>query len=460
MQDRTQIPLATLAWPIVVENLLRTSLMSVDTFMLSRFSQNAVAAMSLVGQFAFFIQLLYMMAAVGASILISQNLGAQRHGEAGHAGVASLALTVIMSIVVSAAVALLAAPILALYHLDPQVNLYARQFLTIFGGLSLFMAFNIGQASILRAWGHPRDPMVVNTIALILTVCGDALCLFGPFGFPVLGVAGVAASTVVSQIIACILFAVIMRRRKEIELPLRHVVRIPRPIYKAILAVGVPTAGETLAYNVSQIIILSMIATMGTEALATYGILNAVLRYVSMPGISIGSATQIKVGYLVGAGRQSEAKGKVYRYFAVGFVISLIGISVINLWKMPIVAIFTPDQGILRLSATILLVGLMHEPGRNFNTIINPALKGSGDVRFPVVIGVSSMLLVSTSAAWLLGIGAGLGLLGVWIAMCAEEWLRGIVMALRWRSGAWVGKSLVGTPREAFPRAAKSRDAR
>ena len=61
--DRTRIPLLRLAWPIFVENLLRTSLMSVDTFMLSRYSQKAVAAMSLVNQFAFFIQLLYMMAA-------------------------------------------------------------------------------------------------------------------------------------------------------------------------------------------------------------------------------------------------------------------------------------------------------------------------------------------------------------------------------------------------------------
>ncbi len=64
--DRTRIPLLKLAWPILVENILRTSLMSVDTFMLSRYSQNAVAAMSLVNQFAFFIQLLYMMTSIGA----------------------------------------------------------------------------------------------------------------------------------------------------------------------------------------------------------------------------------------------------------------------------------------------------------------------------------------------------------------------------------------------------------
>jgi putative MATE family efflux protein len=441
--DRTRIPLVTLAWPIFVENLLRTSLMSVDTFMLSRYSVKAVAAMSLVNQFAFFIQLLYMMAAIGASILISQNLGAGRRRDAGLVGVGSLGLILAVSVALSTAVALSARPILGLYQLDPEVERYGRQFLVIYGGLSVFMAFNIGQASILRAWGHARDPLVVNITALVLTVAGNALCLFGPFGFPVLGVAGVAASTVVSQAVACGLYAFIIRRRKEIALPFSEMRRIPRGVYRSLLAVGVPTAGENLSYNASQIVILSMVARMGTEALATFGILISVLRYVFIIGVSIGSAGQIKVGYFAGAGRQPEAKGRVYRYFALGFAASLAVILVINLLKGPVLGVFSADASLLGLASTILLVAIIHEPARNFNTIINPALKGSGDVRFPVIVGIIGMWSVGTFGAWLLGLHLGLGLVGVWIAMAADEWCRGIVMLLRWRSGAWMDKVLL-----------------
>ena len=278
--DRTQISLVRLAWPIFVENLLRTSLMSVDTFMLSRYSESAVAAMSIVNNMAFFIQLLYMMAAIGASILISQNLGAGNRRQAGLVGVGSLSLILAVSVVVSGAVAVLARPVLDLYRLDPDVALYGRQFLVIYGGLSFFMAFNIGQASILRAWGHPSDPMIVNVTALILTVAGDALCLFGPFGFPVLGVVGVASSTVFSQVVSCVLYAVMIRRRREIDLPLSRMAKIPGSVYRSVLAVGVPTAGENISYNISQIVIMSIVARMGTDALATFGILIALLRYV------------------------------------------------------------------------------------------------------------------------------------------------------------------------------------
>jgi putative MATE family efflux protein len=445
-----------LAWPIFVENLLRTSLMSVDTFMLSRYSQKAVAAMSLVNQFAFLIQLLYMMMAIGASILISQNLGAGNRHQAGLLGVGSLSLILGLSIALSAAVALTAGPILSLYHLDPEVELYGRQFLTIYGGLSAFMAFNIGQASILRAWGHARDPMLVNVTALVLTVTGNALCLFGPFGFPVLGVAGVASSTVASQAVACGLYAVIIRRRKEIELPFSLLARVPASVYRAVLAVGVPTTGENLAYNVSQIVILSMVAQMGTEALAAYGILISVLRYVFMPGISIGSAGQIKVGYFVGAGRPEEAVGRVYRYFAVGFLMSLVVVVVINVFKGPILGIFSASESLVGLAATVLLVAIAHEPARNFNTIINPALKGAGDVRFPVIVGIIGMWSVGTFGSWLLGVHLKLGLVGVWIALCADEWTRGIAMLIRWRSGAWKEKAFVRLDDETVVAAALS----
>jgi putative MATE family efflux protein len=442
--DRSRLPLLQLAWPILVENLLRTSLLSVDTVMLGRFSPKAVAAMSLVNQFAFFIQLLYMVVATGASILIAQNLGAGRRREAGLIGVGSLALILSVSLVVSAVFALFTGPLVGLYRLEPEVARYSVQFLGLYGGLSFFMAFNVGQATILRAWGHVRDPMLVNVLGLFLTVGGNALCLFGPFGFPVLGVLGVAASTVFSQVVSCGLFFVLLRRRRDVELPLGLVRRIPRRVYRAMLAVGVPTAGENLAYNLSQIATLAMLSQLGTTSLAAYGILLAVLRYVFMPGVSIGMGAQIKVGYLVGAGRHDLARGKVYRYFAVAFGISVVGVVLVQWWHRALLGLFTDDPDVIGLASSVLLVALVHEPGRNFNTVIIPALKGAGDVRFPVLVGMVSMWGVGVFGAWLLGVRLGLGLPGVWAAMAADEWLRGLLMLWRWRSGAWTSKALLG----------------
>jgi Na+-driven multidrug efflux pump len=91
----------------------------------------------------------------------------------------------------------------------------------------------------------------------------------------------------------------------------------------------------------------------------------------------------------------------------------------------------------------VLLVALVHEPGRNFNTVIIPALKGAGDVRFPVYVGIASMWGIGVGGAWFLGLHLGYGLPGVWCAMAADEWVRGLIMWWRWRSGAWKSLALV-----------------
>src|SRR5262245_5485375 len=102
-RNRADVSLLDLAWPLLIENILRTSLMSVDTFMLSRYSPSAVGAMSLVSQFSFFIQLLYMTVSTGASILMTQHLGAGGRREAGQFAIASLTLVFASSVVISLA---------------------------------------------------------------------------------------------------------------------------------------------------------------------------------------------------------------------------------------------------------------------------------------------------------------------------------------------------------------------
>jgi putative MATE family efflux protein len=377
------------------------------------------------------------MVSAGASPLTTQQLGAGHRRDAGLIGVGSLGLMLGLALVVSAGFVVGAGPLIDLYGLDPDVARYARQFLTVYGGLSFFLAINIGQASVLRAWGHARDPMLVNVLCLILTVIGNALCLFGPFGLPVIGVTGVAASTALSQAVACVLCYALIRRRRELELPLGELRRIPIHMYRAMVAIGVPAAGEGMVYNVSQIAILAMLSRLGTEALETSGILLAVLRYVFIPGVSIGTATQITVGHLVGAGRHADAAGRVYRYFALAFAISLSLVTALQFARRPVLELFTADPKVLELAGAVLLVALVLEPGRNFNTVIIPALKGAGDVRFPVYVGVASMWGLGVGGAWLLGVRLGWGLVGVWIAMAADEWTRGVIMLLRWRSGRW-----------------------
>jgi len=442
-EDKTKMSLAVLALPIFVENVIRSSLLVVDQFMLNRYSEKAAAAMSAVNQFSFFIQLLYLMVAMGVTILVSQGLGAGRKEAAGRTALAGMIIMTLFSIVISAAVALLAKPILGLYALEEEVDEMAVRFLVIYGAGSFFMAMNVAQASILRAYGHASDAMAVNIVALGITIFGNAISLYGLFGIPVSGITGVAVSNVVGQFAAFWLMALRLRSRKDIDLRWSEARSLPARAYLSILRVGVPTAGENISYNCAQIVVVSFIARMGTAALAAYGLTLSLSRYILITGVSIGSAAQIKVGYFVGAGKYDEAYRKVWRYFAFGFCVSEAIALVLNLVKAPLLGLFTPDKTVIAVAGAALLVGIILEPGRSFNTIILPALKGSGDTLFPVIVGICFQWGVGVSLAWLFGLKLGLGLTGVWLAMASDEWSRGIVNSLRWKSGAWKKKILV-----------------
>jgi putative MATE family efflux protein len=443
MGNRMQQSLVQLTWPIFVENLLRITLTSVDVFQLSLYSSKAAAAVGLINQLSFFLQLLYQMVAIGAGIVIAQNLGAGNKKAAGQASLACAMLMSVFSIVLSALCVVVAKPVLDLYQLEPAVHDYALQFFVIYGGGSVFLAFNMAQSAILRNYGYTRDPMFVNILANVINIAGNAFVLFGPLPTPIKGAMGVAISTVTSQFIACVVLALRFKNHKDVEFPLKDLLKVPRAIYKAILSVGVPTAGENLSYNICQIVIMGFIAGMGTDAMTAFVYVTTLVRFVFIISMSIGNGTQIKVGYWVGSGHEEIAAKKVYRYYFCGVGISLVLAVVINLLKVPLLSLFNPNAHVMEIAASVLFLAIIHEPGRCFNIIIIPALKGAGDVKFPVLVGMLFMWGVGVVGAYFFGVVLGWGLFGVWLGMVIDEWTRGGAMMLRWISGAWKGRSLV-----------------
>jgi len=440
-----QKSLRQVAGPLWVENMLRTTLTTVDVFMLSFYSEKAVAAVGLINQFVFFMQLMYLMVASGASILLAQYLGAGQKDAAHKTALGSVVLGVAFALVLSLALALGAPAIVGLYGLEPQVHDFAVQFLVIYASGSVFVAFSMLQSTLLRVHGETKAPMYVNMAANVVNILGNALCLFGWFGLPVLGVAGVALSTVVAQGLACVALNVIIRRKKNIQLDFRQIRTVKKDTYQKILGVGVPTAGENLSYNLAQMVNMRFVASFGTASMAAFVFLTSFLRYVFISSISIGNATQIKVGWWVGQGQEDTAAKKAIRYFLLGTAISMGMVVLLNLFQGPLFRIFTQNPQTLALIGSVLLVSLVLEPGRNFNVILIPALKGAGDVKFPVFVGIIFMWGVGVLGAWLFGVVFGWGLVGVFIGLCADEWIRGSIMFWRWKSGKWRGKGFVSS---------------
>lgn len=102
---------------------------------------------------------------------------------------------------------------------------------------------------------------------------------------------------------------------------------------------------------------------------------------------------------------------------------------------------FTPE--LANTMRPLFYLTIVLEIGRSFNIIFVNALRASGDARFPFYMGLIFMIGVSIPLGYFLGIHLGIGILGVWIGFCADEWLRGIAHTWRWKNKRWISKKLV-----------------
>lgn len=442
---RGALPMLQLCLPLIMEQFFRILVSSVDTVMLSFYSEHAVAAVGMMSQYVFFLNILFNVIAIGTSIVLAQYLGAEKSREdLNSIAKASVTMITSVAVVLTFGVIFGTTPILSRYTLELEVRAFAKEYFMIFGGCgAFFIAFNILQSAVLRAYGYTKEAMLVTFIANLINVAGNAISLYGFFGLPVFGVKGVAASSLCSMIVSCIILGIIIHRKNDIFFNIFSPGKVAGKFFRLILSVGIPTASENLSYNISQITIMAMISTLGTYAMTAQVYTNTICRFVFIIAIGIGSGVQIKAGYFVGAHQSELIYKKVFKYGAIGTTCSLIFILLINAFKTPIIRFFTVVPEVTALVSTLLLLSIYLEFGRSLNLVFIGGLKGAGDIKFPVFYGMFSNWCVMVLGSYILGIKCGLGVAGCWLGIGTDETTRGIVMLLRWRSKRWMSKALV-----------------
>lgn len=437
------LTLFALTWPIFVEILLHMLMGNADTLMLSQYSDKAVAAVGVSNQILSVVIVMFGFVAQGAAILIAQNLGANRSKQAGEISVLSISLNLWFSLLLSVALFFGAKAILRIMDLPNEIMGEATAYMQIVGGLIFVQALIMTTGAILRSYGHTKDTMMVTIGMNILNVIGNYFVIFGPFGFPVFGVAGVAYSTAISRFIGFVVLLLLLIKRTQGELDFSRFLRYPRQHVKGLLQIGIPSAGEQLSYNASQMVITYFVAQLGTVAITTKVYAQNIMMFIFLFSIAIGQGTQILIGHMIGAGKIEDAYERAIKSLRISIFISLGTAGLVYILHDQLLGIFTDNPTILETGAFLLLMTVILEPGRAFNLVMISSLRAAGDVKFPVYIGIASMWGISVTFAWFFGIFLELGLIGIWIAFIADEWLRGVFMLRRWRKRHWVSMSFV-----------------
>ncbi|MDE7390713.1 MAG: MATE family efflux transporter, partial [Lachnospiraceae bacterium] len=450
-------PLIKLALPVFIQALLSMLIGSADTLMLSQYSDIAVGAVGNANQVLGFLTLAFTIISSATGVVVSQYLGAKENNKISKIYTVSIAFNLLLSATISLIVFAGSKSLLTLIQVPEGLIPDAVSYIKIVGGYIFLQALIEVFNQILRSNGKVLFGMIVALAMNIFNIGGNWLVLYGPlsgyfsgygengppaiwgalgplFGY-VTGATGVAISSVVSRLVGLTALIIYFHFKIEGSISIKHLNPFPKDILLGLIRLGIPTAGENISYNISQVVITSFVNTLGLMTINTKTYCTNLTNFSYLYSISVAMATQIIVGHAVGAGKYDFAYKRVYKSILPSEIVS-VGIAVVNYLISPItLSIFTDNPACIALGQDIMLIAVFLEIGRTCNLVIINSMRAAGDVKFPTYLGIGSMWGISVLGTYILVmvLPLDLGLRGVWIAMAADEILRGIVVLIRWK---------------------------
>lgn len=436
--------LITLAAPIMLMNIIQSGYSLIDAFWVGRLGGAAVAAVSVS------FPVIFLCIAVGAgfstagSTLIAQYFGARKTDMVDHVAAQSL----LMAFAVAAclgAIGFFAAPyILRLMGVAPDVFDGALGFMRVsFVGLVFNFCIFMFQ-SLMRAVGETTLPIYIAIGSVIVNFVLNPVFIFGWGPIPALGVMGSALTTLLAQFLGAIFVAAVLLSGK-FGIHLRVKDFKPDFTYiKRAFFLGAPASAEMSMRALGMAVLTFIIASFGTMAIASYGVVSNVLNVAMIPAMGLSMAVATLAGQNIGAGNVDRA-GEIGRLGAwLGFWM-LTGFGVISfLFAHHVLAFFVPnDQGVIDGGAHFLRTMALVWGCIGIQFALTGVIRAAGDMVTPLLISLVSQWVLHFPLAYVLSNHTALGVDGIWWAFPVTNIAAALVTVAIYLRGDWKKKRLI-----------------
>ncbi len=438
-QDLTQgkigKTLLVFAAPIVAGMLLQTAFNLVDTFFIGMLGPLELAAISLTFPIFFVFIAISSGLGIGANALISQAVGEKNLKAANNFAEHAIILAVIFGIATGALGIIFAPALFALMGADKQVLEYSMQYaVPIFAGVVFTFLWFVSDA-ILRAQGNSRTPMVNLAIAVALNAVLDPFFIFGIGPFPRWGLFGAAIVTVFADMLSALLnFRYIYSKNSKINLSLKAF-KPNLACMKSMISIGLPASISQALSAAGFTILIGLVGTFGSYAIAAYGIGMRITSVIILPIVGIESAVASFVGQNVGAKSFSRAKQVGWFAAKASLALSILLAAITILFPEQIVRVFTKDASVISMGKNYLSIVSFAYIFYGFYFPFSGAFQGTG----------KTMLVLATNIAyWAVAVGIAamlsktMGLQGIWIGITAAAALELIAVTAIFKSGIWL----------------------
>lgn len=435
--------LLRLVLPMLADLALTLLVGMIDSVMVAGVGEDAVSGVSLVDTVIQIIILVFSAFATGGAVVAGQYLGARREDLACQttsqlvwfSGLVSLALMALMYAIRGFILNVLFGSI------TPEVYYHANRYLLVVvlsvPALSLYQSC----AAIFRTMGKAQFAMKMSMVMNAINVVGNALLIYGLH----MGTAGAAASTVISRYAAAIVSVMMLTDGGQVlhvEKTLHY--RPDRGLIGKILQIGVPNGVENGLFQIGKLMLLSLISTFGTSAIAANSVSLVMASLSCIPGNAMGMAETTVIARCVGAKEEEQTRYYNRVLMLISYLCMGIACTVIVLLLPWILRLYhlTPETAALATEMTKIhsFTGIVLWPAA---FVLPSALRAAGDVKYAMIVSIVSMWIFRIGAAYFLANTLQLGAVGAWWAYACDWTFRGLMFTARWVSGRWKNKGIL-----------------
>ena len=445
--------LAYLSLPIILQNLLTSSLSFIDTLMIAQVSEAALAAVGLANQMFFLILLFYFGVSSGAGIFIAQYWGARQHDNLRKTMGIALSVALLGALFAGAVSFFFPYAVMRIFSDDPLVIQQGISYLKIVAFSYITHAVVMIYSAALRSTGDSRTPMYTSVVSLLVNIILNYALILGNFGFPRLEVRGAAIATLIARLLEVfLLMLVIYRRGGAIAAPISELFSFSIEEVKAYFKTCLPVILNEMFWSLGMTFYKIAFARLGTQVIASVNVTQAIehLFFVVLIGISHSAA--VMIGNKIGENQISLSQRYAITFLKVSFTVGLIMGSLFFIISPLLVSIFNLTSYVYDLSVLSLRVLSLYLPVKALTMmIVVGILRSGGDTTFSMVVEISGVWFIGVPLAFLGALVFDLPIYAIYALIGLEEIYKSVISLMRIKSGKWIRRLV--EPVEALPEA-------
>lgn len=438
------LQLITIALPIIIQNLITSSLNMVDTVMIGQLGEVEIAAVGIANQYFFLFNLIIIGISSGCGVFIAQFWGQGDIKNIKKILVLGLLISITVSLLFTVLARFYPEQIMSIFNKNPQVIREGIIYLKEVSISYVFTAVSFCYMMASRSIGKTFFPMLVSGLALVCNTFLNYVLIFGYLGAPALGVKGAAIATVIARLIEMlVLLSLIYLRIDVLKACWRDLKELSAEYAGKAFRTILPVVLNDSCWGLGFVVYSVVYGRIGTQAFTAVQITNTVQNLFTVVVFGMASAAAVMVGHRIGEGKEEEGEVYAWRFSALSLICGLLLGIMLATTAPSILLVFKISTEVYNSALHIMYITALFMPIRVFCIVqIIGVLRGGGDVRFSFVAEAITMWCIGVPVAFLSAFVLCLPVEYVVTLVMLEELTKFIVIIVRLLSKQWI-KNLV-----------------